>query len=62
MTKAELKTEINKAIEEIPESVLEEILDYINKVKESSPDKRSLSRHLGTILREDKELLQRLAL
>ena len=36
MTKSELKVKINQAIEEIPEYVLEEILDYINKVKEIS--------------------------
>jgi len=62
MTKSELKVKINQAIEEIPESVLEEILDYINKVKGISPDKINLSKHLGLILREDKELLYRLAL
>jgi hypothetical protein len=62
MTTADLKNEINKALEDAPESVLIEILDYLKQVKVIPKEKIDLTRHLGLILREDKELLQRLAL
>lgn len=62
MTTTDLKHEINKAIEDVPESVLIEILDYLKQVKVTPKEKIDLTRHLGLILREDKELLQRLAL
>ncbi len=62
MTTADLKHEINKALEDAPESVLIEILDYLKQVKVIPKEKIDLTRHLGLILREDKELLQRLAL
>lgn len=62
MTVADLKYEINKAIDEVPESVLNDILDYLKQVKVTPKEKIDLTRHLGQILREDKELLQRLAL
>ncbi len=62
MTTTDLKYEINKAIEDVPESVLADILDYLKQVKVAPKEKIDLTRHLGQILREDKELLQRLAL
>lgn len=62
MTVADLKFEISKAMDEVPESVLIDILDYLKQVKVSPKEKIDLMRHLGQILREDKELLQRLAL
>ena len=62
MTTADLKFEIKKAIDEVPESVLVDILDYLKQVKASPKEKIDLSRHLALIIREDKELLKRLAL
>lgn len=62
MTTTDLKYEITKAIDDVPESVLIEILDYLKQVKASPKEKIDLSRHLGLIIREDKELLKRLAL
>ena len=62
MTTADLKFEIKKAIDEVPESVLVDVLEYLKQAKASSNDKINLSRHLGLIIREDKELLKRLAL
>jgi len=62
MTVADLKYEIKKAIDEAPESVLIDILDYLRQVKATPKEKIDLTRHLGLILREDKELLQQLAL
>ena len=62
MTTADLKYEIKKAIDEVPESVLVDILEYLRQAKASPKDKIDLSRQLGLIIREDKELLKRLAL
>jgi len=62
MTTSDLKLEINKAIDNVPESVLLEILDYLKQIQITPIEKIDLSRHLGLILREDRELLQRLAL
>ncbi len=62
MTAADLKYEIKKAIDDAPESVLADILDYLKQIKVTPKEKIELTRHLVQILREDKELLQRLAL
>ena len=62
MTTADLKYEIKKAIDEVPESVLVDILDYLKQVKASPKEEIDLSRHLGLIIREDRELLKRLTL
>lgn len=62
MNKADLKEEIRKAIDNMPESVLTEILDYLKQIQVTPEKQIDLSNHLGLILREDKELLQRLAL
>lgn len=62
MAITDLKHEIVKAIEDVPESVLVDILDYLKQVKVTPKEKLDLTRHLGLILKEDKELLQRLAL
>jgi hypothetical protein len=62
MTITDLKKEIKKAIDEVPESVLIDILEYLNQIKKSPEEKINLSRNLGLIIRQDKELLERLAL
>lgn len=61
MSKEELKSEINKMLESIPEETLQEVFDYLKAVKDKSKDSISLSKNLRTILTEDKELLERLA-
>ena len=62
MTTTDLKYEIHKAIENVPESVLVDILDYLKQIQITPNEKIKLSKHLAIILGEDKELLQRLAL
>ena len=62
MTTVELKQEIHKAIDTVPDTVLVDIYEYLKQIQVSTSDKINLSRHLGQILREDNELLQRLAL
>jgi hypothetical protein len=62
MTVADLKHEIHKALDSAPESVLTDILDYLRLIQDTPKEKVDLSLHLSSILRQDKELLQRLAL
>ena len=61
MTAREIKTEIQKTLDGIPENVLHEILDYLKEIREKSAEKITLSKNLRDILAEDKELLERLA-
>lgn len=61
MTSIQLKTEIQKVLEDVPESVLAEILEYLKQIKLQSPDKIKLQNNLKKILSEDKELFERLA-
>jgi hypothetical protein len=62
MTTVDLKNEIHKAIDTVPDSVLSDIFEYLKQIQVTPSEKINLSRHLGQILREDKDLLQRLAL
>lgn len=61
MTTQQLKSEIQKTLDRIPEGVLQEILDYLKSLQSKSKDEVQLSRHLRQILAEDKELLEKLA-
>jgi len=61
MTTKEIKSEIQKVIDNFPESVLEEILQYLKQVQKANLKNIEMSIHLGQILREDKELLEKLA-
>ena len=61
MTTKEIKSEIQKTLDGIPENVLQEILDYLKEIRGKSAEKLKLSKNLRDILVEDKELLERLA-
>ena len=61
MSREEVKTAINQLLDDTPEQVLQEVLDYLKSVQEKSEQSVSLSQNLRTILTEDKELLERLA-
>ena len=61
MTTKEIKSEIQKALDNIPESVLQDILDYLKAIQDKSADKLKLGKNLRNILIEDKELLEKLA-
>jgi hypothetical protein len=62
MTTTDLKLEIKKAIDSVPDSVLVDIFEYLKQIQTTPSEKVELSQHLRLILREDKDLLQRLAL
>ena len=61
MTTKELKARIREALEEIPESALPEILDYLSEIRGKSDEDLKRLRNLKKILEEDKVLLERLA-
>ena len=61
MKTMEIKNEIKRTIDDLPDTILEDVLDYLNKLKNTSKDKILLSKNLSSILREDSALLQRLA-
>jgi hypothetical protein len=61
MTTIQLKTKIQNTLDEIPEDVLPDILDYLNMVRNQSHDQAKLNNNIKKILYEDKELFMRLA-
>jgi len=61
MTTAEIKTEIQKALNEIPEYALHDVLSFLQEVKDHTPDKEAIFRHLDQIIKEDRDLLKKLA-
>jgi len=61
MTARDIKSEIQKSLDRVPESVLQDVLDFLKKVENQPIEKLNLIRNLKDILKEDKELLERLA-
>ena len=61
MTSVQIKKEIQKVLDQVPETVLQDILDFVKELQIQSPDQIKLTNNLRKILSEDKELLQKLA-
>ena len=61
MTKLQIQTEIQKVLDNVPESVLQDVLDFLKELQEQPADKVKLTNNLRQILSEDKELLEKLA-
>lgn len=62
MSEQEIRREIHKVVDSMPEEVLQSVLDYFQALEQSSKDKVKLAQNLKTILEEDTGLLQKLAL
>lgn len=62
MSGQEIRQELHKVVDNMPEEVLQSVLDYFKELEHSSKDKMKLSKNLKTILTEDKELLHKLSL
>ena len=61
MKTKDLRKEINRVIQEVPENFLEDILSYLRNIeKKSKKDIEALS-DLKRIFKEDQELLEKLA-
>jgi len=58
---AEVKEEIQRIINRLPNEVLTDVWAYLKELENSSKDEVELSLHLRKILTEDKNLLHRLA-
>lgn len=61
MTTKEIKSEIQKALDNIPENALQVILEYLKELQRKPADQIKLAKNRRDILNEDKELLERLA-
>jgi hypothetical protein len=61
MSTKELKEEINKVLNDAPDELLESVLDYLKGLLSGSKSNAIISNNLNRIIREDKELLERLA-
>jgi len=61
MTTNQLKLEITKVLEQVPDEVLTDILKYLNELKDKYEDQALKVKHFKRILQEDKNLVKRLA-
>jgi len=61
MSRDELKEEIAKVLETVPEEILEDVLDYLKLLITNPKEKLSMTTKLRQIINEDEELLQKLA-
>jgi mRNA-degrading endonuclease RelE of RelBE toxin-antitoxin system len=61
MTSIEIKTEIKKVLDRVPESVLQDILDFLKELQTKSVDDIKLANNLRRVISEDRELLEKLA-
>jgi len=61
MTTQQIKSEIQKLLDHVPENVLEDFLELLKQAQSQTRDELELSKYLKKILAEDKELLEMLA-
>jgi hypothetical protein len=62
MSTQEIKEEIYRVVDNMPDEVLQCILDYFKELEQSSTDNINRTQNIKIILAEDKELLRKLAL
>lgn len=61
MTATEIKKEIRKVLDKVPEDLLADILDLLKEVQSDPTSKSTLTSNFGKILSEDSDLLHKLA-
>lgn len=61
MTNNDLKSEIKKSLDNVPESVLQDVLNFLRQAEQQSEGKVKLVMNLRKIMAEDQALLERLA-
>ena len=61
MASNELKKEIAKVLDTIPDKMLEDILSYLKLIIKNPKEKIQLTSNIRQIINEDQELLQKLA-
>jgi len=61
MTTKDIRKEINRVIQKVPDDFLDDILAYLKEVENKSKQDIESFRHLKQIFKEDQELLEKLA-
>jgi len=61
MTTIQIKAEIDKLLNQIPDDALQSVLDLLTEIKAQPADQTRLAANIKKIITEDKELLKRLA-
>jgi mRNA-degrading endonuclease RelE of RelBE toxin-antitoxin system len=61
MTSVEIKIEIQKVLDKVPENILPDVLDFLKELETKSEDQVKFANNLKKILTEDRDLLQKLA-
>lgn len=61
MRRDNIKVEIQKILDKVPDDMLEEVYSILKDFADKNPDTIKLSHNLNKILTEDKGLLDRLA-
>ena len=61
MTAIEIKKEITKVLDQVPEKLLVDILNLIKEVQSEKSSSANLTSNLKKILSEDSDLLHKLA-
>ena len=61
MTMKEIKSEIQRSLENVPESVLMDVLAFLKRAEQEPAEKLDLVVNIRDILDEDRQLLERLA-
>jgi hypothetical protein len=61
MTTLEIKTRIHKAVDNVPDSALPQVLQYLESVQESSTEYDKMDQIIDKIIEQEDALLRRLA-
>jgi hypothetical protein len=61
MTAVQIKEEIQKALDDMPETALADVLNFVKKIQTHPFEQSTLDQNLKKIITEDKGLLERLA-
>ena len=61
MTTTEIKDEIHKAVDKVPDSSLNEALAFLKALQSNTPERIKRAENFKKILKEDMELLTKLA-
>jgi len=61
MKEQNVKIEIHKVIDMLPDDISKDVLDYLKNIMKKSSDQVRTSNNLSKILKEDINLLNRLA-
>lgn len=61
MPTKQIKSDIQKLLNTIPENVLQDLLDFLREAQKQTKDNSELTSHLRKIIHLDKELLEKFA-